>query len=135
MTARRFKTTGVERSGYSTYLKKAKEFYETMLQAQKERRWNAVGLNAVHCAISAADALLVFHIGQRSVDPDHRAVVELMSNSLTIPDAANKSETLQKIINQKNLIEYEQRAFTEKEAALIIKHTERFYTWVTSKLG
>jgi hypothetical protein len=135
MTARKFKTASVQRSDYSTYLKKAKEFHDTMLQAQKEKRWNAVGLNAVHCAISAADALLVFHIGQRSIDPDHRVVVELMINSLNTPDAANESKTLQKIINQKNLIEYEQRTFREKEADLIIKHTVRFYNWVISKLG
>ncbi len=131
---RKFKTTKVERSNYSNYLKKSKEFYETMLQSQKEKRWNAVGLNAVHCAISAADALLVFHIGQRSIDPDHRTVAELMSNSLSIPEANSKSMILQKIITQKNLIEYEQRPFSEKEAELIIKHTERFYSWVISLL-
>jgi hypothetical protein len=134
MMTRRLKTTQVERSNYSIYLNKAKEFYETMIQVQKDRRWNAVGLNAVHCAISAADALLVFHLGQRSIDPDHHIVAELMTN-LNIPEIKNKSESLYKIINQKNLIAYEQRSFTEKEAGLIVKQTERFYNWVNSQIG
>lgn len=134
MMARRLKTTQVERGNYSIYLNKAREFYETMLQVQKDGRWNAVGLNAVHCAISAADALLVFHLGQRSVDPDHHTVAELMAN-LNISEIKNKSESLHKIINQKNLIAYEQRSFTEKEAGLIVKQTERFYNWVNSQIG
>ncbi len=111
------------------------EFYETMLQTVKDKRWNAVGLNAVHCAISAADALLVFHLGLRSADSNHQAVAELISNNLTISEIKTKSETLRKIINQKNMIEYEQRSFTEKDATTIAKLTERFYSWVTSQIG
>lgn len=131
----KFKTIAVERGSYAGYLKKASEFYETMIQAQKNRRWNAVGLNAVHCAISSADAILAFHLGKRSIDPGHRIVAELLSHSLNLPEIIAKSETLRKIINQKNLIEYEQRSFTEKEGDTISKHTERFYRWVVLQIG
>jgi hypothetical protein len=132
---RKFKTVQVERGSYAVYLKKADEFYQTMRQAQADRRWNAVGLNAVHCAISAADAVLVFHLGQRSIAPDHRIVVELLAGSINIPEIKAKSETLQKIINQKNLIEYEQRSFTQKDAEAIAKLTERFYRWTITQVG
>ena len=61
MAARRRPTRHVERSGAATYLKKATEFFESTQQAMAACRWNAAGLNAVHCAISACDAVLVYY--------------------------------------------------------------------------
>jgi len=70
MSARKINTKGIQRSEYKTYLKKAGEFYDTMLQAEERKKGNAVGLNAVHCAISSADAMLVFYAGIRSISTD-----------------------------------------------------------------
>ncbi len=135
MVAKRTKTKAVERSKYRTYLKKANEFYEIMLEAKKKKKWNAVGLNAVHCAISASDAMLVFYAGIRSRSDDHLAVVDLLSNSINLPEVKSKRETLRKILAKKSIIEYEDRDFTQKEALEILKLTERFYNWVTSRIG
>ena len=134
MPARKIKTKTIERTEYKTYLKKATEFYETMLQAEKMEKWNAVGLNAVHCSISACDALLVFYAGIRSTSDSHLAVIELLSTSVKLPEVKSKSETLRKVLVKKGLIEYENRDFTQKEAGEILKLTERFYTWVTSRI-
>jgi len=41
---------------------------------------------------------------------------------------------LVKIISMKNIIEYEDRIFTEKEASEIFKRTERYYNWVKSQI-
>jgi len=38
------------------------------------------------------------------------------------------------VINLKNLIEYEARNFTEKEAEDILKHAERYFQWVRNQL-
>jgi len=132
--AKRIKTKVVERSEYRTYLKKATEFYEISYKAQEMGKWNAVGLNAVHCAISSSDALLVFYAGIRSTSEQHLAVVDLLSSSLKFPDVKSKCETLRKILVKKSIIEYEDRDFTQKEAQEILKLTERFYTWVISKI-
>ena len=134
MSARKIGIKGIQRSEYKTYLKKASEFYDTMLQAEERGRGNAVGLNAVHCAISSADAMLVFYAGIRSISADHRSVIDLFSNSVNLPEVKSKCGTLRKILAKKNIIEYENRDFTRKEALEILKLTERFYTWVVSRL-
>ena len=134
MVAKKIKTKAIMRSEYRTYLKKATEFYDTMLQAKKREKWNAVGLNAVHCAISSSDAMLVFYAGIRSSSDDHLAVIDLLSTSIRLPDAESKCETLRKILVKKSVIEYENRDFTQKEALEILKLTERFYSWVISSI-
>ena len=134
MVAKKIKTKAMERGEYSTYLKKATEFYDIMLQAKEMGRWNAVGLNAVHCAISSSDAMLVFYAGLRSISDDHLLVIDLLSNSVGLPEVKSKCETLRKILAKKSIIEYENRDFTQKEALEILKLTERFYTWVVSRI-
>jgi hypothetical protein len=135
MTARKYKTKSIERSEYRIYLKKAGEFYEIMLQAKDMGKWNAVGLNAVHCAISASDALLVFYAGVRSTGDDHLSAIDLLSHSVELPDIKSKCETLRRILVKKSIIEYEDRDFSQAEAIEILKLTERFYNWVILKIG
>ena len=134
MVAKKIKTRAIERNEYKTYLKKASEFYDTMLQAKERGRWNAVGLNAVHCAISSSDAMLVFYTGIRSVSDDHLAVIDLLLSSIKLPEVNSKCETLRKILVKKSIIEYEDRDFTQREALEILKLTERYYTWVVSRI-
>ena len=93
-----------------------------------------MGLNAIHCAISSSDAMLVFYSGIRSASDDHLALIDLFSTSVKMPEAKSKSETLRKILVKKSIIEYEDRDFTQKEALELLKLTERFYTWVVSKI-
>jgi len=134
MPAKKIQTKAIERSRYGFYLKKADEFYDIMLQAKEREKWNAVGLNAVHCAISCSDTMLVFYAGIRSTSDDHLAVIDLLSTSIKLPDVKSKCETLRKILVKKSIIEYEDRDFTQNEALEILKLTERFYNWVVSKL-
>lgn len=129
MAARRSRTRRVERSSAANYLKKAEEFFESMNQALQAQRWTAVGLNAVHCTISACDAVLVYYTEQRSASPGHETATYLLSTLAKVPDARQKAETLRRILDQKNVIEYEDRTYTAEEAAAIAKLTERFYRW------
>lgn len=135
MSAEKISVRRIERSKYTVYLKKAEEFHQTMLQAEKEKRWNAVGLNAVHCAISACDAISVFHLGLRSSSEYHEDAVSLLSSVSNITDAGQKSKTLSNILAKKNLVEYEDRDFLENEARSLVKITTRFFDWVKSKIG
>jgi len=45
MVAKKITTKTIKRSEYRTYLKKASEFHDIMLEAKKREKWNAVGLN------------------------------------------------------------------------------------------
>ena len=41
-----------------------------------------------------------------------------------------KTQTLRRILKEKNLIEYEEREITHHDATELAKLTERFYRWV-----
>jgi hypothetical protein len=110
------------------------EFYGAMLQAQLDQGWNAVGLNAVHCAISAMDAVLVLRAGIRSKSMDHRAAVTLLVTHLGKEKSAEACRHFEALLHKKNLIEYESRECLQAEAMELMKHAERFYRWANSQL-
>ena len=52
-----------------------------------------------------------------------------------VPDAKPKAQTLQRILQEKHVIEYEDRSFTAQEAAELAKLTERFFRWANEVVG
>lgn len=118
----------VNQSEYTGYWNKAEEFFEVMEHAHKNRMWSAVGLNAVHCVISASDALLVKFQGIRAAEDDHMRALELLASS-SIVGIDKQVATVRRIIAKKNIIAYESREFRESEALDILKQAERFYRW------
>lgn len=133
MTAKKKKIVNVEKNDYKIFLNKAKDFYEIMLKARDIENWTAVGLNAVHCAISCCDAMLTFHLGIRSAGEDHMQAVDLLIRLSPVLEGC-EDNTFKRIIAKKNLIAYENREFRQTEAIDILKLAERFYRWTTSKL-
>lgn len=133
MNAKPFRVRRVDKSDYSVYLKKAKEFYQTMYQAEKLENWNAVGLNGVHCVISLMDVILVKYGGIRSAEEDHMKVIDLLLVSALgqIENLEQKSQIARRIIAKKNLISYENREFFKAEALDLMKQVQRFYEWAT----
>ena len=135
MVARHHRTRNVERARAVGYLKKADEFFDSMNHAMQAERWNAVGLNAVHCAISMADAILVKFSGTRSISNDHMVVVDLIKQNLNIKDIDNKLNALLRILAKKSLIEYDSIPFSKSDALDISKQAERFYIWSREELS
>lgn len=119
---------------YIGYLKKAIDFYNAMYASFAAENWNSVGLEAVHCAISANDAILSFFTGERSQRKDHKEAVKLLIKAVRTDESKKAADHLRKIISLKNLIEYEDRSFTKVEAESIIKQVDRFFEWVKSIL-
>lgn len=124
----------LEYSRFAIYWKKAQDFYQSMLRAYTEKNWHSVGLEAIHCTISASDALLVYCKGIRSTSQDHRDLVDLLVDQIGTEEVKKYCNTLLKIISMKNLVEYEDRLFTEKEASEILKRTERYFNWIKTQL-
>ena len=135
-SAKNYKTRPTGKSEYSIYRNKAKEFYQTMYQAEKAGNWNAVGLNGVHTVISLIDAILVKYSGIRSSEENHMAVIDLLTSSIgnRIKDVVKKSQTAKRVIAKKNVIAYENREFLRSDALDMIKQVERFYRWAMDHL-
>ena len=129
------KVKPIDPSSAKDYFIKATDFFEIMEISYSEGRWNAVGLNAVHCAISSSDSLLAKNGGIRNISQDHKEAADILIKTVKGPDVKLHADKLRKILGLKNLIAYERRLFTETDATNIIKPTRSFYKWTANQLG
>ncbi|MGD2294693.1 MAG: HEPN domain-containing protein [Candidatus Aminicenantes bacterium] len=130
----KFKIGKSSKEDYKKFLKKADEFYEMMQQSLMKEKWNAAGLNAIHTGISANDALLTFNFGLRSISPKHDDAVKLLISMMKRDDIEIKAKHLRRLISVKNLVEYEGRLLSRREAESLANHAERFLVWIKSLL-
>lgn len=131
MTKRR--TRPVSRAEARSYFAKARQFLAVAEFAHTSAHWDALGLNAVHAVISAADAVMVFRGGLRSTQPDHRAARDLLEEVVG-SDAKPALRHLTAVLAKKNLVEYEQRRLTQQEAGDMLVHAGRFVAWAEQML-
>ena len=124
----------VNQNTYVIYWNKAEEFYETMQQAYKQRMWTAIGLNAVHCAISSCDALLVRSQGIRAAGENHMQAIDLLAKA-PVEGIQKQVAAIRRIIAKKNVIAYENREFRQSDASDILKQAKRFYRWTFDYLN
>lgn len=134
MTPKKVRTRDVSRERYTTYLKKSREFFNAMGSALGSGDWDAVGLTAAHCAISAVDALLVYHAGMRPAGEAHHETIALMGQHVPDEQIGSKTQAYGRILSFKHLAAYEAREMTEAEAREVAKLTQRFFEWAQSKL-
>ncbi|MBI4677511.1 MAG: HEPN domain-containing protein [Elusimicrobia bacterium] len=134
MTPKKIKTRDVPRERYTTYLRKAKEFLDAVDASLSAGNWNAAGLNAAHCAISSADALLVYKAGVRSAGESHHDAAELLERHFRDEEVGGKAAAYSKILSFKNLAAYEDREMRETEAREAAKLARRFFEWAQSRL-
>lgn len=134
MTPRPIKYRDTERDKYLVYQKKATDFFQTALDAYQKQNWNSTGLESIHCVISAIDMLTVFFNKRRCASPDHYDSVVFLEQAFSRPEVTEQSARLRDILGKKNLIEYEGRNFTRKEAEDILKKCERFFEWARKQL-
>lgn len=133
MPPKKRQTKQMDKSAAKDYFKKAKDNYETMLLAFKNKNYNAVGTLAIQCAISSADAICVHEKNLRSISEDHGDICDLVK-SIPLPSAKEKSFSIKRILAKKNLIQYEQRNVYESEARDLVKAATRIFEWVSSYL-
>lgn len=131
MTPRR-KTVGTPRSEARLYLAKAKQFSIEAAAATKGSRNDAAMLNAVHAAISATDAVCVALAGRRSADPDHQRAADLLQEiGGKSKDLTNSVKQVRMLLAKKNVVEYESRQASAKEASEAVKRAKRFVEWAS----
>ncbi|MFH0955614.1 MAG: HEPN domain-containing protein [Candidatus Falkowbacteria bacterium] len=124
-----------QESGWKNYLIKADQFLETARDAYFKENWNAVGLNAVHSAISANDALTSYYGKIRSISEKHSDSISLLLEVFKNDEESKSySKHILWLIGRKNLVEYESRLFFKKEAEESLKHAGRFLSWTKSRL-
>jgi hypothetical protein len=115
------------------FLAKASQFLASMEDDLAAERWDAAGLAAIHAGISAGDAVLGYRGGVRSAGRDHRAAVDLLQE--VVGDAATEpGRHLKRLVDKKNLVEYEQRRLTQTEVLDLAVHARRFVAWAKEQV-
>ncbi len=89
-------------------------------------------LSSIHAAISATDAVTVALSGRRSADPDHQRASDLLEE---VAGGSREIDThvrqLRTLLTKKNVVEYESRRASSREAADALERAARFVTWAT----
>jgi len=130
------RTRAVKRELFKNYLMKADEFYRGMEQSFNAGDWNACVVNAIHCAISSADAMTVFYLGLRHAGDRHQDVLQVLQEIDFDPkEIQSKYRQLSSLLLIKNRAEYEERLMGKTDAENAMKAAKRFYEWVKDKLG
>lgn len=129
------RTRRVGKERYSNFIRKSDEFHRSALEAAKRRDWTALISNAVHSAISMADALTVFYAGERSAGQSHSDVMRLLSTLGVAREELDRNmRHLSSLLEVKNLAEYEDRLPTQNEAESAMANADRFRRWALSRL-
>lgn len=100
--------------------------------ARDQEYTSAVGLNAIHAIISAADAVTVYRLGVRSAGEDHRHAIDLLTGVGDIPNLNSALRHHRKALALKNTVAYEDRELTAREARDLAEHAERFCDWAAT---
>jgi len=128
--ARLAKTVSVSRAESAPYLAKAEQFVEEARAALDSSRDDAAMLNAVHAAISALDAVTVALAGLRSADPDHQRAVDLLEEVASgSEEIKTRVRQTRQLLAKKNMVEYESRRATAKEARDAVERASRIVEW------
>lgn len=127
-------TRKITKSEAHTYLKKAEQFHRAMIEASSREDWDAAGLTAIHCVISANDALLGLRHGLRPVGKNHAEAAEVLMQYEQGEDVKRNASRFDRMVKKKNLVEYEGRVLTAAEGRKLISDAERFLSWVEDKV-
>jgi hypothetical protein len=101
----------------------------------KAKRYNSATILAVHAVISSCDALTSFYLQQRCASDRHLDVLSLI-NRLPFDkgELGAKSKQIARVIDVKNVAEYEERLISAREAENAARDAERTLKWTNEKL-
>jgi HEPN domain-containing protein len=129
------KTRAVDRFRANDYIKRAEESLASMENAYENGRWSSCVINAIQCAISAADAYCIFKKGLRNASESHSDSIVLFSNIDPNDEGIKTSVShLSFLISIKSDAQYGERLSTQKEAEQAKKHAERLFEFVKERI-
>ena len=118
----------VDSLGAREYLAFAQELMAVADACEAANRWRAAGLNSIHAAIAAADAVCAAFLGATSSAESHGEAAELLARS-GAPDAQAKAVLFSAVIAKKAVFAYEARPPSREDAELLLKRTRRLVPW------
>jgi HEPN domain-containing protein len=114
------------------YLQKAEDFGVAMRASLEECAWHGATVTAVHCVISACDAVCVHALGERSRGESHDQLTLLLKR---VGVAVEQIRQVAAVLQMKNVAEYDARVILPDAARDAVKRAERVLGWARATLG
>lgn len=117
---------GVDRNRWPLFLAKAEEFLRGATQSRDGGDWNASFSSAVHAGILACDVVTVGILGIRNTG-EHDEAVRLLARAFPKPprELADLRRRVARLLQVKNLAEYEERSVDRRDAEACLKDASR----------
>lgn len=117
------------------YFQKAEKFLGGSKLLLEKENWNSAAVLAIHATISACDAICAKLLGRRHSGGEHAVAAYLLRE---LPFDRNEVETkikqANRVIQIKNMAEYEDKLVRESDAREAVLSAERIISWVKEKL-
>lgn len=115
------------------FLEKARGFLKGAKASLADGEETSAGALAIHAGISAADALTVHFLGQRSAGQRHMDVLGLLER---VPPAQRGGvvNQLRTLLSEKNAVEYDQKLLPRGDGGAMVALAERIVARVASSL-
>ncbi|HLF06526.1 MAG TPA: HEPN domain-containing protein [Thermoplasmata archaeon] len=124
----------VAREKASLYLRKAEDFAMSMKAGLEVGAWNGATVAAIHCVISACDAVTVHALGERSRGQSHEELASLLGR-LPGADQALQLRQVAAVLQLKSAVEYGTYAATRGDAEGSVKRAGRILEWARRTIG
>ena len=105
-----------------------------MVEHDDPRHAAALAIVSVHAAIAFADAVCIHLAGKKSTSSDHEAAVRLLRAVAGERLPRPTERALQRLLGEKNRLEYEGYLAAMGEAQDLLLRAERFATWAEGML-
>lgn len=99
------------------------------------RHASGLAILAVHAGIAYADAVAIRRGGRKSASQDHAAALKLLRDVLGNEFPVAMARTLQRLLSEKDRVEYQGFAVPMREAVAVFEAAERFGTWAEGWLA
>jgi len=133
----KYKFRPVDKHLYVNFLRRSEECLKNAKRALENNEIMSAPVSAVHCCISALDALCVCHMRKRHAGYNHEDGVKFIYgiNTLNRDILETIGAKAMKVIKLKNMAEYEERIMKPKEAEKIVKDAESVFETVKKHIG
>lgn len=110
---------------FRLYRERASGSAQTMEASWGRAERHGALLGAIDSTISAADALTVFYLGERSRGQDHRELVSLVGR-LPLDPASEHAQRVSSILSRKSEAEYGSSGPTLRDTDRVVTQARRF---------
>jgi len=130
------RTKNVARDRYTVFWNRAMQYDESLKGAFENGAYDAAVSHAVHCAISAIDAVSVLRIGKRSSAQNHNEIAILLKETKTHDESEKGKiiESLSRLIEMKAIAEYEDKPMSKSDAEKAMNQCRKVFAFAEEEI-